>query len=56
MANDQSRPITTLGDLKRELQQYPDDTKVSWGADGLAGIVLKQDQGRVMFNQASTPT
>lgn len=56
MANEQSRPITTLGELKREIQQLPDDIKVSWGAGAVGGIVLKQDQGRVMFNQAPAQT
>lgn len=52
MANEQARPVYNIGDLKRELQQLPDDTKVSWGPEGISGIVLKQDQGRVMFTQA----
>jgi hypothetical protein len=52
MAHDQSRTFTTAGDLKRELQNIPDDTKLSYGDGAKAssmGVSLQRDATGVIF-------
>jgi hypothetical protein len=52
MADHQSRTFTTAGDLKRELQSIPDETKLSFGDGSKAasmGVSFQRDGNGVIL-------
>jgi len=57
MANEQGRTLTTVGELKQELNSLPDTAKLSFSSgagtviDPNAGIMLEQTEGNVTFRQ-----
>jgi hypothetical protein len=61
MANEQGRTIQTIGELKQQLNQFPDDAKIAWGdsamsapVSGNEGVQFLHTGGRVLFGQPST--